>query len=155
MMVQILRKFTACVLLSSSACKNTHSSDPASVALIVSNLGPRVFARGAFPLTQASSLMFTLPKYYPPSLPPSLSLSVVYLLSFSLTTIFWLSLSRLFLSCWLSVRTIIFMLINFFLPEKGTPNDLGSLLFLCLCAVSPLPLPSFSSLLVALTQLPQ
>lgn len=152
MMVQILRKFTACVLLSSSACKNTHSSDPASVALIVSKLGPRVFARGAFPLTQASSLMFTLPKYY---YPPSLSLSVVYLLSFSLTTIFWLSLSRLFLSCWLSVRTIIFMPINFFLPETNTPNDLGSLLFLCLCAVSPLPLPSFSSLLVALTQLPQ
>lgn len=152
MMVQILRKFTACVLLSSSACKNTHSSDPASVALIVSKLGLRVFARGAFPLTQASSLMFTLPKYY---YPPSLSLSVVYLLSFSLTTIFWLSLSRLFLSCWLSVRTIIFMLINFFLPETNTPNDLGSLLFLCLCAVSPLPLPSFSSLLVALTQLPQ
>lgn len=151
-MVQILRKFTACVLLSSSACKNTHSSDPASVALIVSKLGPRVFARGAFPLTQASSLMFTLPKYY---YPPSLSLSVVYLLSFSLTTIFWLSLSRLFLSCWLSVRTIIFMPINFFLPETNTPNDLGSLLFLCLCAVSPLPLPSFSSLLVALTQLPQ
>lgn len=151
-MVQILRKFTACVLLSSSACKNTHSSDPASVALIVSKLGPRVFARGAFPLTQASSLMFTLPKYY---YPPSLSLSVVYLLSFSLTTIFWLSLSRLFLSCWLSVRTIIFMLINFFLPETNTPNDLGSLLLLCLCAVSPLPLPSFSSLLVALTQLPQ
>lgn len=151
-MVQILRKFTACVLLSSSACKNTHSSDPASVALIVSKLGLRVFARGAFPLTQASSLMFTLPKYY---YPPSLSLSVVYLLSFSLTTIFWLSLSRLFLSCWLSVRTIIFMLINFFLPETNTPNDLGSLLFLCLCAVSPLPLPSFSSLLVALTQLPQ
>lgn len=152
MTVQILRKFTACVLLSSSACKNTHSSDPASVALIVSKLGLRVFARGAFPLTQASSLMFTLPKYY---YPPSLSLSVVYLLSFSLTTIFWLSLSRLFLSCWLSVRTIIFMLINFFLPETNTPNDLGSLLFLCLCAVSPLPLPSFSSLLVALTQLPQ
>lgn len=152
MMVQILRKFTACVLLSSSACKNTHSSDPASVALIVSKLGLRVFARGAFPLTQASSLMFTLPKYY---YPPSLSLSVVYLLSFSLTTIFWLSLSRLFLSCWLSVRTIIFMPINFFLPETNTPNDLGSLLFLCLCAVSPLPLPSFSSLLVALTQLPQ
>lgn len=151
-MVQILRKFTACVLLSSSACNNTHSSDPASVALIVSKLGPRVFARGAFPLTQASSLMFTLPKYY---YPPSLSLSVVYLLSFSLTTIFWLSLSRLFLSCWLSVRTIIFMLINFFLPETNTPNDLGSLLLLCLCAVSPLPLPSFSSLLVALTQLPQ
>lgn len=151
-MVQILRKFTACVLLSSSACKNTHSSDPASVALIVSKLGLRVFARGAFPLTQASSLMFTLPKYY---YPPSLSLSVVYLLSFSLTTIFWLSLSRLFLSCWLSVRTIIFMPINFFLPETNTPNDLGSLLFLCLCAVSPLPLPSFSSLLVALTQLPQ
>lgn len=152
MTVQILRKFTACVLLSSSACKNTHSSDPASVALIVSKLGLRVFARGAFPLTQASSLMFTLPKYY---YPPSLSLSVVYLLSFSLTTIFWLSLSRLFLSCWLSVRTIIFMPINFFLPETNTPNDLGSLLFLCLCAVSPLPLPSFSSLLVALTQLPQ
>lgn len=40
-----------------------HASDPA-MDLIVSKLGPCVFGWGAFPLTQALSLIFTLPKYY-------------------------------------------------------------------------------------------
>lgn len=113
---------------------NTQSSDPARTALIVSKLGRRVFARGALPLAQALSLMFTLPKYYSLSLSlahTSSSLSSLrsnWAFSFPLVFVLLAKCCRLLFSC---------LLISFS-PETNTPMIWIHYSF-CALLLSPFP----------------
>ncbi len=116
----------------------TLSSDPASKALIVSKLGRHLFAWGAYPLTQALSLMFTLPKYYSLSLPLSHSHISSFLFSLHINWVFSFPLAFVLLAyCYRLLFSS--LLISFSL--KQIPQWFGFIALSVPCAISPVLLP--------------